>query len=391
MRERIFGRVEDRSLNAGNVPPVMLSSTPGGAVTPDSALRIADAYACVRALADAAASLPLHAYRRTEQGRVRATGRTADLIARPAPAMTTAALVGQIVAHLNLEGNAYLGKVRDGEGRVQQLVALLPDRVTPRIEGGEPRYELRDEKGRRSDHGIADIIHVKALTTDGLVGLSPVRQARAALGLDRDLLDHAGSWIANDGRPSGVLSVEGSAGGNEGMEQLREKWDSRRKGPDRAGGTAVLTGEVKYTPVAMPNDDAQFLEQRKLSATEIARVFRVPPWIIGAEDGGTFTYSNVEQQSLAFATYSLRPWLVQIEQAISADRDLCPGGLYVEFLIDALLRADSMTRANVYEKALNPVTGWMTREEVRRLENLEPETSTPVASAAQTNGVSSVA
>ena len=384
---RKTSRSEDRALSAGDVPPVMLSSTPNGPVSPDGAMRIADAYACVRALADAAASLPLHVYRRTDGGRVRASGRTADLIGRPAPAMTTAALIGQIVAHLNLHGNSYLGKVRDSEGQIVQLVALLPERVTPRIESGEPRYELRDERGRRSDHGVADIVHVKALTTDGLVGLSPVRQARAALGLDRALMDHAANWLQNEGRPGGILSVANTVNPDV-IEPFKAAWEQRRRGTEKAGGTAIITGDCTYTPVELPHDDQQFLEQRKLSASEIARVFRVPPWIVGAEDGGSMTYSNVEQQSLHFATYSLRPWLVQVEQALSADRDLCPGGVYVEFLLDALLRADSATRADVYAKALDPVTGWMTREEVRRLENLDPEPASarPPAEAIPTNG-----
>jgi HK97 family phage portal protein len=382
-------REEKRSL--GDIPPALLSSTPNGPVTPDGALQIADAFACIRALADAAASLPLHVYRRTDGGRVRASGRTADLIGRPAPAMTTAALIGQIVAHLNLHGNAYIGKVRDGD-RIAQLVALLPDRILPRIEGGEPRYELRDEKGRRSDHGVEDIVHIKALTTDGLLGLSPVRQARVALGLDRALIDHAGNWLANEGRPGGILSIASSMN-PDALAQFKSMWEERRRGTAKAGGTAIVTGEATYVPVEMPHDDQQFLEQRKLSATEIARIFRIPAWVISAEDGGSMTYSNTEQQGLHFVTYSLRPWLVQIEQAISADRDLCPGTLYCEFLIDALLRADSMTRAQVYEKALNPVTGWMTRAEVRRLENLdpEPESARPPAEAVPTNGGVSVA
>jgi HK97 family phage portal protein len=138
----------------------------------------------------------------------------------------------------------------------------------------------------------------------------------------------------------------------------------------------VLTGELSFTAVAMPASDAQFIEARKLSATEVARAFRLPPWMIGAEGGDSMTYSNTEAQALAFVMYSLRPWLTAIEQALSADRDLFSANLYAEFLIDGLLRADSKTRSEVFEKALNPVTGWMRRDEVRRLENLEPEPAT---------------
>jgi len=143
-------RGEDRTLSSRNVPAIMLNSAPGAAtVTPDNALSIGDAYACVRALADAAASLPLHVYRRTADGRERMDGRTADLLRRPAPAVTQANLVGQLVAHLNLHGNAYLGKFKDAGGRVEQLALLAPDRVTPELRGGLPLYTVRDERGHQ--------------------------------------------------------------------------------------------------------------------------------------------------------------------------------------------------------------------------------------------------
>ena len=136
---------------------------------------------------------------------------------------------------------------------------------------------------------------------------------------------------------------------------------------------AVMAGEVEFLPISMPADDAQFLEQRKLSATEVARIFRVPPWMIGADAGSSMTYANVESQALAFVSYSLRPQLVLVEQALTADPDLFPAGVYAEFLLDGILRADSSTRSEVYARALDPVTGWMSRQEVRKLENLPAE------------------
>ena len=150
-----------------------------------------------------------------------------------------------------------------------------------------------------------------------------------------------------------------------------EAWNAQHAGVRNAHRIAVVTGAVEFLPVTMPMDDVEFLAQRKLSAVEIARIFRVPPWIIGADSGESMTYSNVEQQSLHFVTYSLRPSLVAIEQALSGDPDLFAARGYCEFLLDALLRADSKTRAEVYALALDPIAGWMSRDEVRRLENLE--------------------
>jgi len=349
----------------------MLQSVPGEAsVTPASAMTIADAFACIRALADAAASLPLHVYRRTKDGRERAEGRTADLLRTPAPAVTQAGLVGQMVAHLNLHGNAYLGKFKDPEGRVEQLALLAPDRVRPELRGGLPLYTVRDDRGRQTTHTGADIIHVKALSTDGLVGLSPVRQCRAALGLSSTLAEHAARFFENDARPSGIVRL-GAAGTNQDqLSNLRAAWDSKHRGVSNAHRVAIVSGDVDFLPVAMPLEDQQFLGQRELSAQEIARIFRVPPWVVGARDGGSLTYSNVEQQAQSFVTFSLQPWLTTIEQALSADTDLFPQNHYCSFVVDGLLRGDSKTRAEVYTLALSG--GWMTVNEIRQLENMAP-------------------
>jgi HK97 family phage portal protein len=376
--------VEDRALTAQNVPPSMLTSTPGGAsVTPSTAMGIADAYACVRALADAAASLPLHAYRRTDAGRERLEGGTADLLRAPAPATTQAGLVGQLVAHLQLFGNAYLGKYRNAAGQVDQLALLHPERVQPELRGGRPVFTVLDGQGGRSIHTTDDVIHVKALSVDGLVGLSPVRQCRTALGLSQTLAEHSASFFASGARPAGVLRLNrfgtpppgvASGEGTDDLQTLRNAWNSEHGGPKNAHKIAVISGEVEFTPLSMPMDDVEFLEQRKLSAVEVARVFRVPPHMIGASSGDSLTYSTVESQALDFTKFSLRPWLVQIEQALSADRDLFGPRTYCEFLLDALLRGDSKTRADVYAQALDPITGYMDVDEVRALENLPPRT-----------------
>ena len=370
---------EDRALTRSTVPPSMLADVPGAAVVnPRTALQIADAYACIRALSDAAGSLPLIAYRRTPTGRERLENRTADLLARPAPATTQSGLIGQMVAHLNLYGNAYLGKFRDSEGLIDQLGLLHPDRVTVELHGGRPIYTITGLKGERSIHGSDDVIHVKGLSTDGLVGLSPVKQCAVALGLSSNLTEHAARFFENDARPSGIIKLDapGTVVPEDRLRSVAEAWTTGHAGVRNAHRIAVVTGLFDFQPVSMPPEDAQLLQQRELSAQEVARIFRVPPWIVGAKDGGSMTYSNTEQQALHFVTYSLRPWLVAIEQALSADADLFIERTYCEFLLDALLRADSATRAQVYTAALDPETGWMTRQEVRRLENLQPESET---------------
>jgi len=377
-----LGAVEDREVPAVPAPiaplrpPAMFPTGISGVpiVSPANALAVADVFACVRCLSDAAASVPLVPYRKTADGRTRADGRLADLLRRPAPGSTQANLIGTAMAHLQLYGNAFLGKFRDSDGRVAEIAPLHPDRVTVELRDGQLRYVVKDGFGRQGEHGIEDIIHVRGLSTDGLVGLSPVRQCRVAMDLSASLAAHANHFFQNGARPTGILRAPPFPD-QAAEDAFASEFSANEMGLRNAHKIAVITSTLPldFTQLSGPLDDLQFVEQRHLSTAEIARIFRVPPWMVGASSGDSMTYSNTESQALAFVTHSLRPWLVLIEQAISEDADLAPGALYVEFLLDALLRADSKTRSEVYTAALSPVTGWMTREEVRRAENLPPE------------------
>jgi len=380
-------KAETRSLPLPeNQYPSLAYSYTANTVTPTGALAIADAYACIRALVDAAASLPIHAYRRTPQGRVPVGGRGAELLERPAPAVTTPNFVADTMLHLQLYGNAYVLKLRSG-GEIEQLALAHPEQVAPRLEGGQRVYDLTWNNSRQVVT-TADLIHIRGMSMDGITGLSPIKQARVALGLSKDLTDHASKFFAGGAMPAGWMKVMDFS--DDSVDRLRESIRARRQAQE---GIGVIPDGVEWVPVGMPLDDAEFLSQRKLSTQEIARIFRVPPWIVGADSGSSQTYSNVEQQGLHFVTFALRPWLVLIEEALSADTDLFPGSSYVQFNIDALLRADANTRSEVYARALDPVSGWLTREEVRELEDLSPEPpqSTPsveqiLAQATATNG-----
>lgn len=373
-------REEDRALTRSTVPAVMLPDTGAGVtVSPRSALAVADAYACVRALADSAASLPLHVYRTTaDGGRERIDGGTAELLRNPAPGVSGPVLVAQMIAHLNLWGEAFLAKYRDGEGAIAQLGLISPDRVSVEVKGGMPIYGIATEDGRFDYYGGSDLVHVKGLSLDGLRGLSPVKQAREALGLASALTQMGSAFAANGARPSGVLTVAESPTTDEVIENLKENWQARHGGPPGAGRTAILSSEVSFTPVSMPLHDAQFLEQRELSTREVARIFRVPSWLINGASADSLTYSTVAESMRAFVLTGLKPWLVYIEGALAGDPDLFPPGRreYPLFELDGLLRGDPGARASVYAAALDPVTGWMTRAEVRRLEDLPAEMRT---------------
>jgi HK97 family phage portal protein len=366
---------EQRSLPAAENELPLWGGYTSSTVTPIGALGIADVWAAVRVLADAASSLPLHVYRAADDGgreRVR-SGKLADLLDRPGPATSQADLVSSLMSHLLVWGNGYIGKFRDASGEIASLGLLVPERVRPELQGGRVRWRFSPPTGRQQLLTEADLVHVKGLSTDGLIGLSAVSQASRVLGLSDELVTHAIEFFEQGrGLPSGVFKMpEGSS------EVARQRMVESLRNEMKQRGLLVVEGEGSLEALTMKLDDAQFARQRELSAQEVARVFRIPPHMIGAPSADSMTYSSVEQESIEFVRYSLTPWLRRIELAISNDTDLAFQRQYVRFELDGLLRADAKTRAEIYALALDPIQGWMSREEIRRLEDLEPETAPP--------------
>jgi HK97 family phage portal protein len=367
---------ESRTLTPGKVEPgwglLPYSRTSLLDVSESTALRVADAYACVRVLADGVSSLPPKIYRRTPAGRVPAGDdqRLVQLLRQPSPGSTSADLFSQVMVHLNVNGDAFIGKFRS-EGSIVSLGLLDPSQVTVELRGQRIVYRLSRPEGI-SEHGPEDVLHVKAMSSDGLTGLSPVSQCRLALSLSSNLQEHAKRYFEQGSRPSGILSTPSETGVDQ-LRALQELWSQRHGGVENMHRTALVQGDLTWTPLSFSADDSQFLQQRELSAREVARIFRVPAWAIDAPTGDSLTYANTLEQNRHFVTHSLRPWLVRIERAFSNDSDLCPGGTYLQFDLDGLLRADAAQRAEIYTKALNAETGWMTRAEVRELEDLSPE------------------
>jgi HK97 family phage portal protein len=356
-----------------------------------AALRLVDVLACVRCLAETASTLPLAAYRRLpDEGRQRLTsGKLYDLLEAPAPAVTQSNLIGQMVSALACNGNTFVGKFRNGDGQIEQLGVLPGGAVTVQIVGGEPLYRYwpayPQTTGEERTLTARDVLHVRLPVTDelGVLGLSPLRQAREALGLAKALEVEDASTVANSSTPLGIGTVTPGPGADDLVENLKQGFEARHRGAENRGRMAFVTGEVKFSALSISPLDAQFVERRQLSTVEIARLFRVPPWMIGAKSGDSHTYSNVEGQSRSFLTFSLSPYLVAVEQAVSNDPDLCAGNVFVEFLRDAILTANTTERFAAYAVALgNPTTGaqgWMTVDEVRQRENLPPLNAPQVA------------
>lgn len=356
-------------------PFVGIGTGAGSVVSVESSLQLDSVFAAVTLLSESVGALPLKVYERRAAGRAEVYGDPSWrlLHTRPNPDTTAIALWSMVMTHLATWGNSYLGK----ELRGPEIVALwpmYPERMRVSREHGRKVFRYRNEAGVEEVHGPDEVIHIHGISLDGISGLSPIAYARLliASGLAGD--EFTGRFYRNSATPRGVLEVPGELS-DVAAERLADNWRAAHQGVRNMHKVAVLEGGVKFNPITMPLEDAQFVEQQKLTVQKVARIFRVPPEMIGGETGDSLTYSTVEGQGIHFLTWSLNPWLVRIEQALAADSGLFSSEQrYPEFLRDAILRADAASRAAFYEKALDPVKGWMSRPEVRQLENLPPET-----------------
>lgn len=381
---------EQRALTVADVPAAMLAQGPAGPpVSVRESIGLVDAWAVVSVIARTAAQMPPLLYRSTGGGRERvSSGVGAELLRRPAPGMARSAFVASAVLCTALWGEVFVAKWRRGDGTVAGLGLLAPDAVEVELlPTGEPTYTTTIS-GRRRTLTRADVCHGMLFSLDGRRGISPVRQAREALGLNRALGRQAVATAANQGVPRGVLTVPAGPAGDDIMANLSDTWAARHQGPDNAGRVAVVSGEIDFKPVAMPLADQEFLESRRFSTAEVCRVWGCPPWAVGADTTSSMTYSNLETQQLDLVRRCVTSYVQPLEEALSADDEIAPGDEYVELLAEGVLRGDTAGRYSAYQTALS--AGFLTVDEVRRRENLEPLPAaapppTPVAQEAPTD------
>jgi len=345
----------------------------GASVTTDAALGLSTVWACVRLLAETIATLPMMLYRTDARG-----GRTvaadhplyALLHDAPSADFTAVEFWEGVVLSLCLPGNAYARKEYVGN-RLVALTPLAADRMTvERTEGGARRYRYADA-GRVRVYGEDEVFHVRGFGGAGDMGLSPIAYARQSLGAAMAAEEHAQAVFANGAQPTGVLTIDQVLDANQ-REQVREGIVAPMAGSANAGGIFVLEAGMKFQAISMTPEDTQFLQTRAFQVEEICRWFRVPPFMVGHTEKSTSWGTGIEQQMLGFLTFGLRPYLSRIEQSVRRSL-IAPGergSLVAEFKVEGLLRADSAARARFY--AIMVQNGMMTRNEVRRLENLEP-------------------
>ena len=354
----------------------MGGSTSGKTVTERSAMQMTAVYSCVRILAEAIAGLPLHVYRyNSDGGKEKAIDHSLYLILHdePNPEMSSFVFRETLMTHLLLWGNAYAQIIRNSKGEVVALYPLMPNKMSvDRDENGQLYYQyLRsiDEVGGKSETVIlkpTDVLHIPGLGFDGLVGYSPIAMAKNAIGLAIATEEYGAKFFANGAAPSGVLEHPGTI---KDPQRVREAWQSQFGGSQNSGKIAVLEEGMKYTPISISPEQAQFLETRKFQINEIARIFRVPPHMVGDLEKSSF--SNIEQQSLEFVKYTLDPWVIRWEQSIMRTL-LTPEEMksyFVKFNLEGLLRGDYQSRMNGYATARQ--NGWMSANDIRELENLD--------------------
>lgn len=370
---RIFSKKpERRELRLDWMRNLGVDTTAGVSVNEITALQSAAVYACVRLLAETVASLPLITYRRLSNGgKERATDHPLYNVLhyQPNRFMSSFEWRETMMGHLLLWGNAYSRIEDDASGNVIELYPMRPDRV--QISQTEEGLIYTYSPPGREVVALPEdrIFHVPGFSLDGIVGISTIAQARQAIGLSLATEEFGSRFFGNGARPGGVLEHPGTLT-DEAMERLRLSWEQSHTGTANAHKVAILEEGMKYTQIGIPPDDAQFLETRKFQLAEIARIFRVPAHLIGDLDRATF--SNIEHQSLEFVIHSVRPWLVRWEQAIMRSLLLKRerNQIFAEFLVDGLLRGDTMSRYQAYATAVT--NGWMSRNEIRQLENLNP-------------------
>lgn len=354
---------------------LMGASSSGRRVTERTAMQMTAVYSCVRILSETLASLPLHIYESFETNSRKAIKHPLYKLLHDEPnsEMTSFIFRETLMTHLLLWGNAYAQIIRNGKGEVLALYPLMPDRMrVDRDEYGQLYYEymLSDSDANAKESGAVrlstqDILHIPGLGFDGLVGYSPIAMAKNAIGMAIATEEYGAAFFANGATPSGILTHPGVI---KNPEAMRESW-SKGFGGRNSHKVAILEEGMNYTPISIAPNEAQFLETRKFQLNEIARIFRVPPHMVGDLEKSSF--SNIEQQSLEFVKYTLDPWVSRFEQAMTRRllTDDEKKKYYIKFNVDGLMRGDYQSRMNGYATARQ--NGWMSANDIRALENLD--------------------
>ena len=365
-------RARDKPRDSVSAAPSFYFGTSGSgkSVTAQTAIQLSTVYACVRIISETIASLPLGVYEATDNGNLKALDHPLYRLLHDEPntEMTSFVYREVMLVHLLVYGNSYSQIIRSGKNHIAGLYPLLPDHMdVDRDSKGNLTYTYTTSDGKTVVIKPEDVLHIPGLGFDGVVGYSPIALEKSAIGLGIASEEYGSKFFANGARPSGILTHPNTV---KNPKALRESWNAAYGGSSNANRVAILEEGMRFEPIAIPNNEAQFLETRKFQVDEICRIFRVPPHLVGNLEHATF--SNIEHQSIDFAVHTIRPWLVRIEQAMNRAlfSEQEKGRFYVQFNIDGLMRGDYKSRMEGY--AIARQNGWMSANDIRDLENLNP-------------------
>jgi HK97 family phage portal protein len=334
-------------------------------VTQETALNLVPVWSCVRLLSQSIACLPMAVYRKDTSGnRMVATDHPVQRLFRtfPSPFYNLFTFREVLMAHLLLWGNAYAMIRREG-ARPVYLEIVHPKDVEVKVYNDRLLYKV---KGERKEVLSSDIVHIVGLSFDGIKGQSPISAARDAIFIGLAAQGYGGKFFENGASVSGVLTSPGLT--DEQFKRLQEQWNSKYSGMKNAGKTPILEGGTDYKTIGMPPEDAQFLQTREFSRSEIAGFFGVPPHLIG--DLSRATFSNIEHQAIDFVTHSVNPWVQRIETELNRKLFLQSEQeeYYVKMNLNGLMRGDSQSRAAYYNQLFQ--IGIFSQNDIRRLEDM---------------------
>jgi len=347
------------------------ASKSGITITETNSLQASAVYACVRVLSESVAQLPLHIFHRMSDGsRERAVTHPLYRILnlQPNPKMSSMVWRETLMGHILIWGNCYSAIDRDGGNRVIALWPLRPDRMTVKnhpTDSNRIQYLYASDAGREMVFDMDNILHVPGLSFDGIRGYSVISKMREMIGLSLGAEEYAARYFGEGARPPLALIHPGTLK-PEGKKNLKEAWQKAYGGLQGAHKTALLEEGIQVEKIGFPPQDSQMLETRKFQISEIARAFRVPLHMLQELDRSTF--SNIEQQSLDFAKYSIGSWIRRFDEYFHIRLLNADPNYYTEHLTDNLLKPDIKSRYEAY--AVGRQNGWLNANEIREKENM---------------------
>jgi HK97 family phage portal protein len=349
----------------------------GESVTVDKALALPTVWRCIGLLATVIAGCPLYVYKDPGKKQVTVPAINPN---NPSTTYTPFEFWELVVAHVGLWGNAFVKKVRNQAEAIIDLRPIVPSIVSvmrgpidaQHTDGKYFKVEQRDDNGNVvgfKTYGNWDIMHIPGMGYDGIRGLSPLQVAAQTFGTSMAADKLAGKYFANGTLLSGIINVKAPLANQTQADEIKRRWRNVNAGLAHAGDVAVLDAETSFQPLTIPPDTLQFLESREWQSSELARMYGIPPHLIGDESKSTSWGTGIEQQNIGFVAYTVAGWTSRLEQRITREI-VNTRGQYASFDLTELMKGSTSERFTAYAQAIQ--WGWMTRNEARMREDMEP-------------------